>query len=232
MARPERIVPGSPFRVRIPLNLVGHTFRRGWRIRLAFSPSFFPTMWQGPTRPRVTVHTRESTLTLPGRASRADDAQLQRLLPTTSAAEYVNPEDYVPILAEGRAAKTTRTTKPITLGGKPGMLVKKVFDSGRYQYGGPLQGLWVDQVAQENFQILVDDPLSMTGVTRSAATLERPSTGWRIRTETSTWVWSERENGAPVFRYSASVRTFTGAKGAEQPFEEKTVEGTIKRTWI
>ena len=232
MARPERIVPGSPFRVRIPLNLIGHTFQKGWRVRLAFSPSFFPTMWQGPSRPRVTVHTRESTLTLPGRAPRADDARLQRLLPATSAAEYVNPEDYVPILAEARAARTSRISKPIRIGGRPGVLVKKVFDSGRYQYGGPLQGLWVDQVAQENFQLLVDDPLSMTGVTRSAATLERPATGWRIRTETSTWVWSERENGAPVFRYSASVRTFVGTKGSEKPFEEKTVEGTIKRSWI
>jgi hypothetical protein len=45
---------------------------------------------------------------------------------------YVNPADYVPILAEARPAKTTRT---------------------------------------------VDDPLSITGFTRSAVILERPSTG-------------------------------------------------------
>lgn len=47
-------------------------------------------------------------------------------------------------------------------------------------------------------------------------------------------MWSERERtGEPVFRYSASVRTFVGTgPGTDEPFEEKTVEGTIKRSWI
>ena len=47
-------------------------------------------------------------------------------------------------------------------------------------------------------------------------------------------VWSEWERtGEPVFRYSASVRTFVGTgAGSDGPFEEKTVEGTINRAWI
>jgi hypothetical protein len=47
-------------------------------------------------------------------------------------------------------------------------------------------------------------------------------------------VWGERERtGEPVFRYSASVRTFVGTgAGSAEPFEKKTVEGTIKRAWI
>jgi hypothetical protein len=111
------------------------------------------------------------------------------------------------------------------------MLVRKVFDSGRYQYGGPLRGLWIDQTAEENFQMIADEPLSLTGFTKSSATLERPDTGWRARSETSTRVWSElNDAGDPAFRYTATVRAFVG--NDNQPFEEKTVEGTIKREWI
>ena len=44
-------------------------------------------------------------------------------------------------------------------------------------------------------------------------------------------MWSElNEAGEPVFRYTATVKTFVGPN--DQPFEEKTVEGTIKRDWI
>jgi hypothetical protein len=111
------------------------------------------------------------------------------------------------------------------------MLVRKVFDSGRYQYGGPLRGLWIDQTAEENFQMIVDEPLSLVGFTKSSATLERPDTDWRARSETSTRVWSElNDKGAPVFRYAATVRAFVGPN--DEPFEEKTVEGMIKREWI
>lgn len=39
MAKPERIEPGVPFTLRVPLNLMGHTFKKGWRIRLALSPN-------------------------------------------------------------------------------------------------------------------------------------------------------------------------------------------------
>jgi hypothetical protein len=36
-----------------------------------------------------------------------------------------------------------------------------------------------------------------------------------------------------VFRYLATVKTFiAGATGEDQPFEEKTVEGVIARSWI
>jgi hypothetical protein len=79
-------------------------------------------------------------------------------------------------------------------------------DSGRYQYGGPLRGLWIDQTAEENFQMIVDEPLSLVGFTKSSATLERHNTGFRARSETTTRVWSDlSDNGAPIFRYAALV---------------------------
>jgi hypothetical protein len=119
----------------------------------------------------------------------------------------VNPDDYLPTLGETRPAETTRVATPVMIDGKQGMLVRKVFDSGRYQYGGPLKGLWIDQTAEENFQMIVDEPLSLTGFTKSSATLERPDAGWRARAETTTRVWSElNEAGEPVFRYKPRRR--------------------------
>jgi hypothetical protein len=44
-------------------------------------------------------------------------------------------------------------------------------------------------------------------------------------------VWSELNGaGEPVFRYAAKLRAFVGPN--DEPFEEKTLEGTIKREWI
>jgi uncharacterized protein len=235
MAKPEKIAPGKTFSLPVPLNIMGHTFKRGWRVRLALSPSFYPTLWQSADAPVVTLLAggadgfAPSALILPGREPRDEAKAAQALLPAHSVTAYVNPDDYLPTLAEERPAASTREATPVMIEGKEGMLVRKVFDSGRYQYGGPLKGLWIDQIADENFQMIVDEPLSLAGFTSSSATLERPDTGWRARSETTTRVWTELDDaGEPQFRYTATVRAFSD----DQPFAEKSVEGTIKRDWI
>ena len=84
------------------------------------------------------------------------------------------------------------------------MLTRKVFDSGRYQYGGVLKGLWVDISAEENFEMVADDPLSLAGFTKSTTILERSDLGLRTRSETTTNVWSETDGkGGYLFRYLA-----------------------------
>jgi hypothetical protein len=69
-------VPAGLFAVDWPLNLIGHIFKRGWKLRLSISPSLFPTMWQSPQIRTVTLHTGHvgqrppSVLVLPGRQER------------------------------------------------------------------------------------------------------------------------------------------------------------------
>ena len=63
LAAPERVEPGVPFSFRVTLNLMGHSFKKGWRIRLALSPSFYPTLWESPEAVTVTLHTGESRRT-------------------------------------------------------------------------------------------------------------------------------------------------------------------------
>jgi hypothetical protein len=167
-----------------------------------------------------------STLLLPGREPRPEDARVQGLLgrPRTTR---VDPEQYVPMLQTLRAGSSTRTAEPVTVGGRRGILVRKVFDSGSSIYGGPLDKLTVDLVVEENARIFEDDPLSATAFTRSDSTLARGD--WEVRAVTATRVWSEKlPEGRVVFRYEASVETFEN----DRPFEAKRVGGTIPRRWI
>lgn len=242
MSSPQPVEPNVPFHVCIPLNVIGHTFRRGWTIRLSLSPSFFPTLWQTQEAPVVTLHTgpleglAPSGLVLPLRAPRAEDQQMRALLPPKQEIACVDSEDYVPTLSEARKAKNTRTVETVRDQGRKGVFLRKVFDSGRYQYGGPLQGLWVDQVAEENYQILEDDPLSQEGLASFRASLDRDGTegAWHVRCETTVRVWTERDAaGVCQFRYRATVQTFAAnGQGVYEPFEEKTVEGSIPRLWV
>ena len=123
----------------------------------------------------------------------------------------------------------------MTINGKPGMLTRKVFDSGRYQYGGPLQNLWVDQVAEENFEMVIDDPLSLNGFTKSTTIFERPDQGFKARSETSDQGVERGERlgrlRVPLPRHDQGLyRPSTDRK--DQPFQTKTVEGVIARSSI
>jgi hypothetical protein len=86
---------------------------------------------------------------------------------------------------------------------------------------------------QENFEMVVADPLSLAGFTTSTTILERSDLGWRTRSETTTNVWSEADGkGGYLYPYLATVKTFIGPEGKDQPFAEKTVHGEIARSWI
>ena len=240
MSEPEPINPGQAFKVVIPLNVMGHTFKRGWKIRLSISPSFFPTMWQSPEIPRIMVLTgppgpTHSRLVLPLRRPRPEDERMKELLPKEAEILCVDAEDYVPTVT-ARAESNTRRVEHISEGKRKGIKIHKTFDSGRVKYGGPLQDLWVDEVAEENFQMMDDDPLSMEGFSSFKAQLERSvdGTDWKVRCETSARVWTEKgSDGIISFNYRASIQTFIADEsGVFQPFGVKVVSGSIPRRWV
>ena len=81
----------------MPLNVIGHVFKRGWKIRLAVSPFYFPTMWQAPEIPRSGLHAgpvdgwRPPCSPCPSaRRARPEDARVAALLPPRTT--YVDPE--------------------------------------------------------------------------------------------------------------------------------------------
>jgi hypothetical protein len=181
MAHPVRIEANRAFTVHVPLDVIGHTFRRGWRLQLAVAPSNFPTLWHSPEIPGITLLTGAgpsgSRLDIPRRLPRAEDRTLAARIPSSKDIISVNADDYLPMTEKREASENRHVVPFVTLSGRPGTEVNKIFDSGCYVYGGPLADLWVDQVAEENFRIIDDDPLSQRAETSFRLLMERPPGG-------------------------------------------------------
>lgn len=230
MAHPKAMEPGLSS-VSIPLNITGHIFKKGWKIRLSISPSWFPTMWQSPEISAIIIHVgpsgklSPSALLLPERQARPEDARMKSLLPAKTT--YVNPDLYMPTVKTVREATTIRTTEAVTIESRKGVQVKKAIDNGAVIYGGVLDQLLVDQKAYETYQIIEGDPLSMTGSVRFESILERGN--WKARSVTETRIWSEKISSDQIFfQYEASVETFIN----DEPFEKRRISGDIPRMWV
>ena len=224
-------IPSGRFALTLPLNVMGHVFKRGWKIRLSISPVFFPTMWRTGEGAELTLYAggdgpESSALVLPVRPARAEDARVESLLgkPVTA---YVNPEQYAPIVKTVRPDVNRRTGRAIDVAGKPGIAIHKIMDAGSYLYGGMLENLLVDSSAVEDVVTIASDPYSDVWSSRYESSLTRGD--WHVRAVTNAKVWTERQpSGEAAFRYEASVETFVG----NEPFERRRVEGTIPRRWV
>ncbi|MCS4504484.1 CocE/NonD family hydrolase [Arhodomonas aquaeolei] len=71
-AEPEPLTPGRRYRVRVPLNNVGHAFATGHRVRLAISTSYWPLAWPSPEPVRLTVDLGDTRLWLPVRSAQTN----------------------------------------------------------------------------------------------------------------------------------------------------------------
>ncbi|OOC09600.1 MULTISPECIES: CocE/NonD family hydrolase [Thioalkalivibrio] len=69
---PQPLEPGRRYRVRFRLNEVAQRFRRGHRIRLSVSSSYWPLAWPAPEPARLTLHLEGCCLHLPERRAGAD----------------------------------------------------------------------------------------------------------------------------------------------------------------
>jgi len=75
---PEPLEPGRRYRVTVRLNEVAQSFPEGHRLRLSISTSYWPVAWPPPEPVRLSIQTRVSSLVLPVREPRPEDAQLAR----------------------------------------------------------------------------------------------------------------------------------------------------------
>ena len=84
--KPEPLVPGERYQVRVQLNDAGVAFPAGHRIRLALSTTYWPMIWPAPEAATLTIF--NGTLDLPVRPPQAADAALPALPgPETAAPE-------------------------------------------------------------------------------------------------------------------------------------------------
>ena len=76
-AAPTPLVPGRRYRAEIKLNDVGHRFLAGHRLRVAVSTGYWPIIWPAPRQVRLTIIAGLSTLSLPVRLPRVEDAEVR-----------------------------------------------------------------------------------------------------------------------------------------------------------
>ena len=171
-SEPSPLVPGMGYRIRFKLNDVGQAVPAGYRLRLALTNAYWPTIWPSPERVKVTLYTGEACLELPLRPQRDADAELR-------------PFD----LPEGSPPLETIVTRPpsrerraeLDFTGKR-LTVVSCKDRGAERIAA--NDIEVDNEGLETYSILADDPLSARGEMRWRNSLKRGD--WRVRTKSTT----------------------------------------------
>jgi predicted acyl esterase len=79
------MVPGEWAGVSVQLNDIAHAFPAGHRLRLAVSTCYWPMVWPAPAPLRLTLAAGVSSLTLPERPTREEDAQVLEFPPPEMA---------------------------------------------------------------------------------------------------------------------------------------------------
>lgn len=106
---PELLEPGRFYTVTIKLNDCGYAFEPNHQLRIALSTAYWPLIWPSPEAATITLRTQETTLTLPVRYPRAEDALVRFEKPTLC---------YIPAITKIAHGSMERSTKIDLLSGK------------------------------------------------------------------------------------------------------------------
>jgi hypothetical protein len=194
-ADPVAMDPGRRYRVRVRLNDIAQTFPRGHRLRIAISSSYFPLAWPPPRSARLTIHTRNSRLTLPVREPRDDvfsfyDAQ--------GAATGTRHQ----IQSGEQAWRVIRNLDSDTA------TLEVIQDSGIYRLEDV--DITMRRRAEERYSYCADDFSSARGETLWTRTVERGE--WKIKTVTRTVLRSNESHfllDAELDAYEGEIRVFS-----------------------
>ena len=196
-ADPQPLVPGETVEVRLALDACGYRVAPGHRIRLAFSSAYWPMILPPPADATLTLDLASIELSLPllGDHERID------------VPEPSNP-DPLPRYESLESGSAERVIKRDLAKGVTRYHV--VEDTGLNRHPG--NGLASRDIRDETWSIALNDPLSVTGLSRWTCITERE--GWSAKTLTVSklsctereWVIEASveafENGDPVFSRS------------------------------
>jgi predicted acyl esterase len=102
---PEALVPGETASATVEMDDIAHAFPKGHRIAVSVSTTYWPIAWPSPELATLTVSCGESTLILPVRPPRPEDAALRPFDPPEMAAP--SPVTYHET-AQGTPRRVTR----------------------------------------------------------------------------------------------------------------------------
>lgn len=192
--KPRAMKPGAEVDISVQLNDCAHAFPAGHRIRIAVSTSYFPVAWTAPEPVTMTLVTGRSSLTLPVRAPRDEDARLADFPPPEMAAM---PEMSEIIPGEG----SRHVERDLATGEQ---VVRIVEDGGAFH----IEAINLDCADGMNaeFTILEGDPTSARGVWRW--TTGRTRDDWDISMNSQMTVTVSKE----AFHIATDLEAFEGDK--------------------
>jgi putative CocE/NonD family hydrolase len=145
---PSTLEPGRRYHVRLKLKHAAHVFPVGHRIRLALSTAYWPIAWPVPGAATLTLATGTSSLALPLRVPRTEDAKLRPFEPVETA-----PPARVTVI---RPVHVARTVARDAASGT--VLVTVVRDEGKIRLEET--GVVTDVISTYRYSIQDDDPLT------------------------------------------------------------------------
>ena len=169
---PAPLEPGRPTPVTLELDGIAQAIPAGHRLRLALSPAYWPWLWPAPEPVTLAINFGRSTLVLPVREPRPEDAELR---------PFEEPEGAAPLEVETLEPDDGRRTLVRDFTGGRSELTFDWATGGRYRIrrDGLIAGCW----ASTTYSIVPGDPLSAQVSCRTATELGRE--GWTTRAEIS-----------------------------------------------
>lgn len=203
---PEPLEPGKSYQVAVELNHIAQSIPAGNRLRLSVSTSYWPLAWPPPRPVRVTMHLGASSLALPLRPPRDDDAGLREFGPPEGAAplprRQIEPEQH-----DWRVVRNL---------GSDASALEVIDDRGTHYLED------IDLVmgihGRERYSSRGDDFTSARGETHWTWHFARE--GWEVRTETRTVLTADAENfyvQADIDAYEGEHRVFCRTFDATVP---------------
>jgi putative CocE/NonD family hydrolase len=171
-ADPSPMMPGQSYDITLDLDHIAYRVPKGHRLRVAISSAYWPLIWPSPER--TELHLTAGQIALPHRPT----ADNEWSFPPPDAAEPWDPEVLRPA-DNSRRVETDLNSGTVTLAITDDFGLRRDRDHGLI-HGG---------TARERWTIRPDDPLSARGDCHWTEEMGRDD--WRIRTETTSSMWSD-----------------------------------------
>ena len=190
--------PGRRYVVRVQLNDAAHAFPEGSRLRVAVSTSYWPIAWPAPEPTTLRIFTGASTLELPVRGPRDEDARLRPFEPPergpTREPRRLRAAPFQRSIERDLAANETVYT-----------LISDAADlSGAALAHVEAINLDVGHTISRRYRIGESDPLTAQAEIDQRTDLRRDD--WVVRVETRTRLAATRTD----FHFEADLEAFEG----------------------
>ncbi len=214
--QPSALEPGEWVRVRLQLNDLAHAFPTGHRLRIALSTSYWPIAWPSPAPVLLTVRTGASTLDLPVRPPRPEDAELTPFGPPESAPVASARKIHRYPMRRSLEIDLTSNETVYTLRSDGGE-----FDGAVLAHLEDI-GLDIGYYLMKRYRMIEDDPLSASTELMQRTVMRRGD--WAIRLICRSRLTATEK----YFQFSCDLETFEG----DRPFVERSWAVSIPRKLV